>query len=318
MPPIISARNIYKRYRNKVALDGVSVDVEPGRIFGLLGPNGAGKTTLIRIMTRINTQDSGHIDFKGEPLAPEHIPRVGYLPEERGLYRKMKVGEQCLYLARLKGLEKKDAKERVEQWLERFELTDQWDRKVEELSKGMAQKLQFIITVIHEPELLILDEPLSGFDPINAERVKEEVLAMRDRGVSIVLSTHNMSSVEEICERIALINDGRVVLSGELKDIKERYSEKVYDVFFKGELIGFTNALWTNFELLYKEQDGDRFRARVRILRENRLNQLLQAIVPVVEVEEVREVIPSMQDIFIKAVGGKDPETSDADDPVSR
>lgn len=310
MPPLFSARNIVKHFRNKLALDGVSFDIEPGRIFGLLGPNGAGKTTLIRIMTRIHAPDSGHLDFKGEPLRPDHIQKIGYLPEERGLYRKMKVGEQCLYLARLKGLEKKEAERKLHGWLKRFGIDDWWDRKVEELSKGMAQKLQFITTVIHEPELLILDEPFSGFDPINAERVKEEILAMREKGVSIILSTHNMNSVEEICETIALVDEGEIVLSGNIKDIKDEYSEKIYDIHFKGELLGFTNALWTNFELVNKEADGERTRARVRIPGEHDLNQLLQAILPVVEVEGVREVIPSMQDIFIKAVGGKDPETS--------
>ncbi|MFB6257240.1 MAG: ABC transporter ATP-binding protein [Flavobacteriales bacterium] len=308
MPPIFSVRNIVKRYRNKVALDAVSVDIEPGSIFGLLGPNGAGKTTLIRIMTRINAADSGHLDFKGEAVRPEHIQRIGYLPEERGLYRKMKVGEQCLYLARLKGLEKKDAEKRLRSWLERFEIEEWWNRKVEELSKGMAQKLQFITTVVHEPELLILDEPFSGFDPINAERVKEEILAMREKGVSIVLSTHNMNSVEEICETIALIDEGKLVLSGDIRAIKDSYSEKIYDIHFKGQLIGFTNALWTDFELIHKEGDGDRIRARVKLLGEKRLNELLQAILPVVEVQEVQEVVPRMQDIFIKAVGGKDPE----------
>ncbi len=311
MPPLFSARDIVKRYRNKVALDGVSLDIEPGRIFGLLGPNGAGKTTLIRIMTRIHAPDQGHLDFKGNPLRPEHIQQIGYLPEERGLYRKMKVGEQCLYLARLKGLEKKTAERKLNAWLERFGIEDWWDRKVEELSKGMAQKLQFITTVIHEPKLLILDEPFSGFDPINAERVKEEVLAMRERGVSIILSTHNMNSVEEICETIALIDEGKVVLSGDIRDIKAAYSDKVYDVFFKGELLGFTNALWTDFELLHQEAEGDRTRARVRILGDKDLNQLLQVILPVVHLEEVREVVPSMQGIFIKAVGSKDPGTSE-------
>jgi ABC-2 type transport system ATP-binding protein len=311
MPPVLSARDIVKRFRNKVALDGVSIDVEPGRIFRLLGPNGAGKTTFIRIVTRILAPDSGHLDINGEALRPEHIQRIGYLPEERGLYRKMRVGEQCLYLARLKGLEKKEAERRLIAWLERFEIADWWDRKVEELSKGMAQKLQFITTVVHEPDLLILDEPFSGFDPINAERVKQEVLEMREQGVSIILSTHNMNSVEEICENIALINDGKVILSGGIDPIKAEYKEKVYDILFKGELIGFTNALWTNFSLIHKEQDGERIRARVKLLGENKLNHLLQAIVPVVEVEGVEEVIPSMHDIFIRAVEGQDPETSD-------
>lgn len=304
MSSILSARDIVKRYRNKVALNGVSLEVEPGRIFGLLGPNGAGKTTLIRIMTRIHGPDSGHLDFKGEPLAPEHVQRIGYLPEERGLYRKMKVGELCLYLARLKGLEKREAEWKLRSWLEHFEAEGWWNRRIEELSKGMAQKLQFITTVIHEPELLILDEPFSGFDPINAERVKDEILRMRDKGVSIILSTHNMNSVEEICETIALIDDGEVVLSGDIQEIKERYSEKVYDIRFKGELIGFANALWTDFKLLYKEPEGDGIRARVQLLGDRTLNQLLQAILPTVEVEEVREVVPRMQDIFIKAVGG--------------
>lgn len=308
MPPILSAHDIVKRYRNKVALNGVSIEVEPGRIFGLLGPNGAGKTTLIRILNRIAAPDSGHLDFEGKPLRPEHIQRIGYLPEERGLYRKMKVGEQCLYLSRLKGLEKKDAERRLESWLERFEIEDWWDRKVEELSKGMAQKLQFITTVVHEPDLLILDEPFSGFDPINAERVKQEVLRMKEKGVSIILSTHNMNSVEEICETIALVNEGEIILSGNVGTIKEEHSEKTYDILFKGNLIGFTNALWTNFSLIHKEQEGERIRARVKLLGGNTLNHLLQAIVPVVAVEGVEEVIPSMNDIFIQAVGGKDPE----------
>lgn len=312
MPPVFSARNVVKHYRDHLALNGVSIDIEPGRIFGLLGPNGAGKTTLIRIMMRIHGADSGHLDFKGEPLRPDHIHRIGYLPEERGLYRKMKVGEQCLYLARLKGLEKKEATRKLRQWMERFEIDEWWDRKVEELSKGMAQKLQFITTVVHEPELLILDEPFSGFDPINAERVKDEILEMRDKGVSIILSTHNMSSVEEICQQIALIHEGNVVLSGSMKDVRERYSEKLYDIHFKGELIGFTNALWTDFELVHKEKEEELTRARVRLLGDKTLNDLLRVILPVVEVHEVREVVPRMQDIFIKAVQGVQGEPENA------
>src|SRR5690554_1014699 len=215
---ILKVENIIKAYANHLALNNVSLSVPKGSIFGLLGPNGAGKTTLIRIVNQITGPDSGKVYFNGQPLAPEHIGQIGYLPEERGLYKKMKVGEQALYLARLKGMSKHDAMVRLKHWFDKFEIGSWWHKKVEELSKGMAQKVQFITTVLHEPQLLILDEPFSGFDPINANLIKKEILELREKGATIILSTHNMGSVEEICDHIALINNSRKVLSGEVRD----------------------------------------------------------------------------------------------------
>jgi ABC-2 type transport system ATP-binding protein len=299
----LRAEHIHKRYRDHRALDDVSITVPEKSIFGLLGPNGAGKTSLIRIINQITGPDEGKVLINGRPLQREDISIIGYLPEERGLYKKMKVGEQAIYLARLKGMSKLEARKKLRAWFDRFGILEWWAKPIEDLSKGMAQKVQFITTVLHEPEVLILDEPFSGFDPINAELIKSEILRLRSEGATVMLSTHNMGSVEEICDDMALINEGKVILEGKVKDVKNRFKENVYDIYFKGEFLGFTNALWTGFELLDKEGIEDGLtRARVRMLEGNKVNDLLTAVIPHVQVNQLREVIPSMNDIFIRTV----------------
>ncbi len=304
---IFSAENIVKRYAAHTALDQVSVEVPRQSVFGLLGPNGAGKTSLIRILNQITAPDEGIITFDGEPLQPHHVEQIGYLPEERGLYKKMKVGEQAMYLAQLKGMNKREAKKELKAWFEKFEIDAWWGKKVEELSKGMAQKIQFITTVLHRPKLLILDEPFSGFDPINTNLVKSEILKLRDEGATILLSTHNMGSVEEICDHIALINKSKKVLDGPMNAVKEKYRSYTYELKFKGNVIGFTNALWTGFELLESSENEGTNTAKVRLLHNNTLNNLLETVLPHVAIESVHEIIPSMNDIFISAVNEQNP-----------
>lgn len=301
--PILSVKNISKFYDGYQALTDVSLDVYQGRIFGLLGPNGAGKTTLIRLINQITYPENGAIYLNGEPLSPTDVDTIGYLPEERGLYKKMKVGEQSLYLAQLKGLSKKEAEFELKKWFEKFEITGWWNKKIEELSKGMAQKIQFITTVIHKPKLLILDEPFSGFDPINANLIKKELLEMRDNGVSIILSTHNMESVEEICDDIALIYKSKNILSGKINDIKTEFSKTEFSIEFKGNMIAFTNALWAGFELLnHTSINNNHHIANVKMLNDNGVNSLLTEILPHVTIIGVKEIKPSMNDIFIQQV----------------
>ena len=305
MMQILEVKNIHKNYANHVALKDVSLVVEPQKIFGLLGPNGAGKTSLIRIINQITGPDSGQVLFNGEPLSPKHVDFIGYLPEERGLYKKMSVGEQVMYLAQLKGLKKADAKTKLQQWFKKFEIESWWDKKVEELSKGMQQKVQFIVTVLHEPKLLILDEPFSGFDPINAQLIKNEILELRDKGATIIFSTHNMGSVEELCDNIALINKAEKLLDGSVKDIRKQYKSNTYHITFKGNLMGFTNALWAGAELLDKKSDDDVHSVTVKLLRQNKPNDLLQAVLSTAEILSFQEVVPSMNDIFISVVENK-------------
>lgn len=303
---ILKAEHIVKRYAGHTALNDVSISVKEKSIFGLLGPNGAGKTSLIRIINQITGPDEGKVFFKGKPLAPEHLAQIGYLPEERGLYKKMKVGEQALYLARLKGMSKKQAFNALQDWFERFEIAGWWNKKVEDLSKGMAQKVQFITTVMHEPELLILDEPFSGFDPINAELIKNEIFRLRDAGTTIIFSTHNMSSVEEMCDEIALINNSKVILDGTVSDIRNNFRTNTYDVEFDGNMIAFANALWAGYELIDRQQiSNNTFKAQVKLLGDNKLNNLLSALIPHVEIRAVNEIIPGMHDIFIEVVKQK-------------
>lgn len=302
MEYIIEANHIVKQYANHIALNDVSIKVPKGKIFGLLGPNGAGKTSLIRIINQITAPDSGTVLFNGETLNSSHINRIGYLPEERGLYKKMKVGEQALYLAQLKGLNKKDATKKLKYWFEQFEIQAWWNKTIEELSKGMAQKVQFIVTVLHEPELLILDEPFSGFDPVNADKIKQEILALKEKGTTIIFSTHNMGSVEELCDNIALINKSKCILSGSVKEIKNAYRTNTYKIGFKGNLIAFTNVLWAGAELINHTKHDDMIEAEVKLLHHNTLNDLLKAILPYVEIHSVTEIVPSMNDIFIKKV----------------
>ncbi|MFN8699944.1 MAG: ABC transporter ATP-binding protein [Flavobacteriales bacterium] len=298
----LEVRHIHKAYSGHKALNDVSIAVEKGTIFGLLGPNGAGKTSLIRIINQITGPDSGEVLLNGQPLAPEHTDEIGYLPEERGLYKKMKVGEQCLYLAQLKGLTKAEAKRRLHIWFERFDILAWWDKKVEDLSKGMAQKIQFVTTVLHEPKLLILDEPFSGFDPINAELIRNEMLRMKSEGTTIILSTHDMGSVEELCDNIALINRSQVILEGKVGEVRKRFRTHIFEVEYEGTAMDIGISLWVNFELVKSFQRGDHMVAHIRLLRNHTLNELLNTLIPHVSIISVRELIPGMEEIFIEAV----------------
>ncbi len=305
---LLSAQNVSKKYANHLALDDVSIDVPEGTVFGLLGPNGAGKTTLIRIINQITGPDSGKVLFEGRLLDQTHVQQIGYLPEERGLYRKMEVGEQAIYLARLKGLSKKEAKRRVADWFERFEMQGWWKKKVEELSKGMQQKVQFIVTVLHEPRLLILDEPFSGFDPINAALIKDELLALRKKGSTIILSTHNMGSVEELCDNIALINRSRKILDGNVKEIRRTFAARTYDLTFTGNMIAFTNAMWTGCEIISKSTDEEKMNhVRVKLLGKATPNMLVENVIQNGEIHGLAEVLPTMNDIFIMKVQAENP-----------
>lgn len=299
---ILSAKNIVKRYASHTALDDVSLDIPTQSVFGLLGPNGAGKTSLIRIINQITGPDSGELFFNGEKLTQKHIEQIGYLPEERGLYKKMGVGEQALYLAQLKGMSKADAKKKLKFWFDKFEIAAWWDKKVEELSKGMQQKVQFIVTVLHEPKLLILDEPFSGFDPINANIIKNEILYLKEQGSTILFSTHNMGSVEELCDNIALINRSKKILDGSVKEIRKTYKSNIYEIEFKGTMMAFTNSLWTFGKLLEHSVDGEYCKAQVELVGNSRSNQLLESILPVADIHSFKELIPSMNDIFIAKV----------------
>lgn len=299
---IFEAKNVYKQFGDYVALNNVSIQVPKGSIFGLLGPNGAGKTTLIRIINQITAPDTGSLFFNGSPLTTEHVSKIGYLPEERGLYKKMQVGEQCLYLAQLKGLSKSEAKLRLKFWFEKFEIQSWWNKKIEELSKGMAQKVQFVVTVLHEPELLIFDEPFTGFDPVNANLIKDEILGLRDRGATIIFSTHRMESVEELCDHISLIHKANKIMDGSVKSIRETFKSNVFEISFKGNILSFTNALWTGAELLSRKSEDDISTVKVKLLGNSTVNNLLTAVMPFVEIISLKEVIPTMNDIFIQAV----------------
>lgn len=300
------AKNVTKRYANHLALDNVNISVKEGSIFGLLGPNGAGKTTLIRIINRITAPDTGEVFLNGEKLKPTHISDIGYLPEERGLYKKMKVGEQALYLSRLKGLSKKDALKRLKYWFEKFEIQAWWNKKVEELSKGMQQKIQFIITILHEPKLLIFDEPFSGFDPINANLMKQEILNIRDKGATIIFSTHNMSSVEELCDDINLINNAKSILNGNVDEIKKQYSTKEFEFTFSGDFNLLQSTLTANYELIEHKKLEDKFWIKIKLMNNITTNQLLQSVIPCGNILSFNEVIPSMNDIFIRVVEEQD------------
>lgn len=306
MEPILEVRNVTKKYSNHIALNDVSITVPRQSVYGLLGPNGAGKTSLIRIINQITAPDSGEVFLNGEKLNPKHVDLIGYLPEERGLYKKMPVGEQALYLAQLKGLKKAEAKKRLLYWFEKFEMQTWWNKKIEELSKGMQQKVQFIVTVLHEPSLLILDEPFSGFDPINAQLIRNEILELRKKGSTIIFSTHNMGSVEELCDHIALINRSKNILDGSVKEIRQIHRSNTYKIAFKGNMLGFTNALWTGAELLDKGKDDEEVNwALIKIAPQVKSSQLLQSILPVCEIVSFNEVIPSMNDIFISKVNSE-------------
>tara|TARA_B100000674_G_C37761934_1_gene878380 strand:- start:78 stop:1031 length:954 start_codon:yes stop_codon:yes gene_type:complete len=300
---IIRANKIVKKYNNQTALKNVSIKIPKGSIYGLLGPNGAGKTTFIRLVNQITKPDRGEIFFNNKLLTDEHIQKIGYLPEERGLYKKMKIGEQATYLAQLKGMTKLNAKEKLTEWFDKFDILDWWEKKVEDLSKGMAQKVQFIISVVHEPELLILDEPFSGFDPINTELIKQEILELKRKGTTIIFSTHNMQSVEEICDYITLINQSETIIEGPIEEVKKRFSQNTYNIHFVGNMITFTNALWTGFDLLKKEEiSKTEFKVTVSPNGNNSINELLKNIVNECRIKSIYESSAKMHDIFIKAV----------------
>lgn len=302
MDIILRAENVVKQFANHRALNGVSIDVPRGSIFGLLGPNGAGKTTLIRIINQITAPDSGCIYLNNSKLHSIDVCNIGYLPEERGLYKKMKVGEQALYLAQLKGLSHAEATKRLKHWFTRLEIMPWWNKKVEELSKGMAQKVQFAVTVLHEPELLIFDEPFSGFDPLNAEMLKNEILALREKGSTIIFSTHNMASVEELCSSLALINQGNCVLHGTLDEVRRSYAEHFYELCFSGDVEQLTNVLAPDFSVENIKKEGTTQIATLKMNTDKDANFLLNKVLKVVKVERFAELKPSMHDIFIEAV----------------
>ncbi len=299
---ILNIENITKNYAAHTALNDVSLVIPEQSVFGLLGPNGAGKTSLIRIINQITAPDKGRVLFNGQLLEPKHTEMIGYMPEERGLYKKMEVGEQALYLAQLKGLSRRDATVKLRYWFEKFELQSWWKKKVEELSKGMQQKIQFIVTIIHEPKLLIMDEPFSGFDPINALLIRDEMLELKARGATIILSTHRMESVESLCTHIALINKSKKILDGSVKDIRKQYKSNVYEVVYEGHNIGFANALWTGYELQSTQEEDGMMKAKVKLLNNNSVNDLLVALLPHVKLHSFTEVVPGMEDIFIMKV----------------
>lgn len=296
----LEAQHIVKRYARHLALDDVSIAVPQGSVFGLMGPNGAGKTTLIRIINRITAPDSGEILFEGRRFAPTDVARIGYLPEERGLYRKMKVGEQAIYLARLKGIDKATARKRLTEWFEKFDIMPWWGKKLEELSKGMAQKVQFIITVLHEPDLLIFDEPFSGFDPVNAEQLKQEILELKEKGHTIIFSTHNMSSVEEICDTIALINHSQVVLKGNVQEVKSQFRTGLYDLVTTSASLQSVDGV---FSIIGNRSISGVHRYSLRKAEAVDNNQLVEALARQVEIRSFAEQMPTMNDVFLNVVG---------------
>ena len=305
-PPILEAIHVRKAYANHVALEDLSLSSPEGSIFGLLGPNGAGKTSLIRIITQITGADSGEIRFRGERLNPRHIAEIGYLPEERGLYKKMKVGEQLLYLAQLRGLTRADASQRISTWLNRFDIKEWAEKNVEDLSKGMQQKVQFIATVLHDPKLIILDEPFSGFDPINANLIKDEILELRKQGATIIFSTHRMESVEEMCDSIALINRARKVLDGPVSEIRNQFKTQTYEVEGKGRPL----VVHPDFEVIeHQERENGFFYDRIKLHTGTTPNDLLRYLITQVEVHAFREQIPSINEIFIRRVKETMPES---------
>ncbi|MCI2061023.1 MAG: ATP-binding cassette domain-containing protein [Bacteroidales bacterium] len=298
---LIECKNVCKNFGTKVALDNVSLDVPEGKIYGLLGPNGAGKTTMIRIINRITIPNSGEVLFNGRPITQRDVEKIGYLPEERGLYRKMEVGDQAMYLAQLKGMSEKDARAELKKWFVKFGIQDWWKKKVEELSKGMAQKVQFITTVVHKPSLMILDEPFSGFDPVNAELIRKEILELKEQGATIILSTHNMESVEELCDNIALINKSHLVLSGGVDEIRRQYGNNHVELIYSGE-----NALAPVeglFSVISDDDDNGRHTAVLSLDHEGLGNEVLTAVIGQgLLVNSFKELLPRMNDIFIKLV----------------
>ncbi len=306
MNKLLQVEGISKAYAGHQALDNVSLEVPEGSVYGLLGPNGAGKTTLIRIINRITVPDQGRILLEGRELTQEDVYRIGYLPEERGLYKKMKVGEQAIFFARLKGLSRAEAIQRLKVWFKKFGIEEWWNKKVEELSKGMAQKVQFIVTVLHEPKLLIFDEPFSGFDPVNANLLRDEILSLRDRGATVILSTHNMASVEEICDHITLINRSKNILSGGVDEIRHRHGNNIFQIDYRGDETCLKEQL-RNLNGLCEVLEGAEAESiyhslKVQVKSDQEVKQVIAAVNEAVELRSFREIIPSMNDIFIKAV----------------
>ena len=300
---ILEAHKVTKTYGDYTALNEVSINVRKDSVFGLLGPNGAGKTSLIRIINQITAPDSGEVFFAGERLTAKHVEQIGYLPEERGLYRKMKVGEQALYLARLKGLDKNTALSRLKYWFDKFEIASWWNKKVEELSKGMQQKLQFIVTVIHEPDFLIFDEPFSGFDPINVNLLKQEMLALKQKGTTIIFSTHNMVSVEELCDDIALINKAEKILEGNINEIKNKNKENLFKVQYLENEVDLKTILPDTAEIIANHAThNNRLEVKIKLPKEMTSNDLVQLLIPHIQLCGFEEIYPSMNDIFIKSV----------------
>ncbi|MES2419441.1 MAG: ATP-binding cassette domain-containing protein [Bacteroidota bacterium] len=297
---MLSVKNIVKQYATHRALDNVSLEIEKGKIFGLLGPNGAGKTSLIRIITQITAPDSGEVLFNGKRLNEDHISQIGYLPEERGLYKKMEIGEQILYLSKLKGLSTAEATKRIKYWFEKLEMADWWNKKVEDLSKGMQQKVQFVATILHQPELIILDEPFSGFDPVNADIIKNEIIALNKQGATFIFSTHRMESVEELCDHIALIDRAKKILDGGVDEIKATYRNNTYWIEYEGHYdLTIANSI---FDVLQTENVKDKTLVKIKIKPNKTANEVLASLLPHVAITRLDEVIPTMNDIFIDKV----------------
>lgn len=297
-----TTKNIHKVFGATHALTDVSISVNKGSIFGLLGPNGAGKTTLIRIINQITAPDQGEVFLNGQRMTSADVEKIGYLPEERGLYTKMKVGEQALYLAQLKGLSRHDALKNLKYWFRKFEIGSWWEKKVEELSKGMQQKVQFITTVVHNPSLLIFDEPFTGFDPINANLIKQEILELREKGATILFSTHNMGTVEDLCDHIALINKSRKILDGAVDEVRENYKSNIFEVTYKGDFQTIQQILGNSFSILEHEETDRENQIRIQHLNGVKNNDLIRLLMGAAEIISFREEIPSMNDVFIKVV----------------
>lgn len=315
---IIKAENITKKFTGHTALDNVSVNIPEGSIYGLLGPNGAGKTTLIRIINHITAPDSGTVWFGDHRLRAEDVVNIGYLPEERGLYKKMRVGDQALFFAKLKGLKTRQATEELKIWFERFGIMDWWNKKVEELSKGMAQKVQFIVTVLHRPKLLIFDEPFSGFDPINAELLKNEILRLRDEGATVIFSTHNMESVETLCDNFSLINRSHNILSGNVSEVRRQMGKNTYKISFQGNPESLTAALgdriaYSAIDEPVRDSEGITYSARFRLSADTDMREFLRTAVDTVDLVSFDRALPSMNDIFIQAVSQANAGTPAAD-----
>jgi ABC-2 type transport system ATP-binding protein len=306
---MLKVTEITKSFNRKFALDAVSMQMNKGEIFGLLGPNGAGKTTLIRIINQIIQKDSGTIHFDGKLMTEEHLRFIGYLPEERGLYKTMRVLDQLIFLAQIRGLNYSDSKRNALHWLEKFDIQDWSKKRIEELSKGMAQKIQFIAALLHEPDVLILDEPLSGFDPVNVELILNELKSLKEQGRTIILSTHNMRSVEEICDRAALIHQSKKIAEDTIWNLREAQKKGEFTIRFKGNMIAFANALWIGFELIEKKEIGEmRYETTVKMRGGNKIDDLLKSLMGNVEIEAVEERYPSMQEVFIELTQRKEVE----------